>query len=580
MTSSRRGELEESSPAVSSVASRLSDVSLRADAVTPGEVIDGKYVIDRVIGVGGVGVVVAAKHAHLDEHRVAIKFLRSDVRGNADIVARFSREAKAAVKIKSEHAVRVFDVGVSPTRGPYLVMEYLEGRDLGDALVAGEHFDIAASVGMIVQACEALAVSHLHGIVHRDIKPENLFLARREDGSEIVKVLDFGISKAALTGTVFGGDEGLIQTSSLMGSPLYMSPEQMRSTAHVDHRTDIWSLGVVLYELLTGQAPFQGLTITQVCAEVLERDPKPVQSLFPGAPPGLCAAVEQCLRKVPDQRFSNVAELALALAPYGGRAARVISERTSSILQASTPWRPSEAPVRSHDSSIPPPPRSPVIGGRSEDPTLPGIDGAEPSSPAPSNRRFRWPVALAAGTTLVVAFVIGYALNARRAPASAPVAVAVASAHALLLESEPPGARVEWAGKFLGETPLSARLPDGSQTIRVSKSGFSTEELSVTLSPGDTSTQRSHVTLRRLAPPPPTAVPAPPPSATTLATVARPAPPSLRAPIPAPVRRPATTAAPPGPAPAPEPPPSAAPADCNPPFYFEGQKKVFKPNCL
>src|SRR5262245_15691858 len=238
----------------------------------PGGILAGKCRIDRVLGQGGMGIVVAAHHLQLDE-RVAIKFLLPEALANPEAVARFGREARAAVKIKSEHVARVTDVGALPETGaPYMVMELMRGKDLGAALREQGALPVHLAVEYVLQACEALAEAHAIGIVHRDLKPANLFLTARADGSPCVKVLDFGISKiAAHSGS--GSDMGMTRTQSIMGSPLYMSPEQMASARDVDQRSDVWAVGTVLYEIVTGHVPFTGETMPQLCTQILHHEP-------------------------------------------------------------------------------------------------------------------------------------------------------------------------------------------------------------------------------------------------------------------------------------------------------------------
>jgi serine/threonine-protein kinase len=210
-------------------------------AVRVGDVLSGKYRVERVLGTGGMGVVVAAHHLQLDE-RVAIKFLLPEGLKNAEALARFEREARAAVKIKNEHVARTIDVGKLENGAPYIVMEFLEGSDLASLLRARGALAIDETVEYVLQASEAIAEAHALGIIHRDLKLENLFVVRRADGLMSVKVLDFGISK--VTGMAGSGrDVGMTRTSTIMGSPLYMSPEQLHSTRDVDTRTDIWANG-------------------------------------------------------------------------------------------------------------------------------------------------------------------------------------------------------------------------------------------------------------------------------------------------------------------------------------------------
>mgnify|MGYP001062724726 FL=1 len=219
--------------------------------VQPGDLLAGKYRIERVLGRGGMGVVVSAVHEALDE-RVALKFLLPEALANQEAVQRFLREARAAVKIRSEHVARVTDVGTLESGAPYMVMEYLDGVDLARYLESRGPLPVPEAVEYMLQACEALAEAHALGIVHRDLKPANLFRIERVDGTPSIKLLDFGISK------VIAHQVALTQTSSMLGSPLYMAPEQMTSSKHVDARADVWALGIILFELVTGEPPFQG----------------------------------------------------------------------------------------------------------------------------------------------------------------------------------------------------------------------------------------------------------------------------------------------------------------------------------
>ena len=232
----------------------------------PGDVLAGKYRVERVLGSGGMGVVVAAMHLTLQE-RVALKFLLPEGAKKEETVTRFLREARAAAKIKSEHVARVSDVGTLESGAPYLVMEYLDGSDLSALLRRDGPLPPRDAVEYVLQACEALAEAHAVGIVHRDLKPANLFLARHAGGAPRIKVLDFGISKlTARDPSMPPDDPSMTRTRAWLGSPLYMSPEQMRSARDVDTRTDIWALGVILYELLSGKPPFDGETFPELCA--------------------------------------------------------------------------------------------------------------------------------------------------------------------------------------------------------------------------------------------------------------------------------------------------------------------------
>ncbi len=285
---------------------------LSMSSVRPGDVLAGKYRVERVLGQGGMGIVVAARHLQLDQ-LVALKFLRKGTLENDEASARFLREAKAAVKLKNEHIAKVFDVGTLESGEPYMVLEYLDGCDLSQ--LAKQRGAIAASEATeyVLQACEALAEAHSLGIIHRDIKLANLFVTRGPTGGPLVKVLDFGISKT----NPFGESEhDMTHTTSMLGSPRFMSPEQMRDPRAVDGRTDIWSLGVVLYRLVAGRAPFEADTLGRLLTMVMHEREDPLAVVRPDLPPGLSEVVARCLEKEPEQRFANVAELAYALAPF------------------------------------------------------------------------------------------------------------------------------------------------------------------------------------------------------------------------------------------------------------------------
>jgi tRNA A-37 threonylcarbamoyl transferase component Bud32 len=292
-----------------------------------GEVLAGKYRIERVLGAGGMGVVVAAHHLQLDT-KVAIKVLRPSMLEDREAMARFAREARAAARITNEHVARVLDVGSLETGAPYIVMEFLEGEDLACLLQRCGPLPIERAVDFVLQACVAVAEAHKVGIIHRDLKPSNLFCTRRTDGQFVVKVLDFGISKRV------DAEAGMsvTRTNTVMGSPLYMSPEQLRSTRDVDHRTDIWAFGIILFELLVGRVPFDGETFTEVAVKASTEPPASLRRLRPDAPPGLEAIVEKCLAKAPNGRYADVAAFATALAEFASQRGRMLVERVAGIV--------------------------------------------------------------------------------------------------------------------------------------------------------------------------------------------------------------------------------------------------------
>jgi serine/threonine protein kinase len=293
----------------------------------PGVVFADKYVVESTLGRGAAGVVFAATHRELRQ-RVAIKVLRDAGPNGAE---RMIREARAALALHSEHVVRVMDVGRDQGR-VFLVMEHLAGADLGSLLKERGPFPVAEAVDCVLQACAGVAEAHARGVVHRDLKPTNLFLTTRADGSPLVKVLDFGISKSEEHGDP---ETSLTGPAELLGSPMYMSPEQVRGAKYVDHRTDIWSLGVIVFRLVTGKAPFgNGSTVSAALASVVADAPASMRGLRPEVPRELEAVVLRCLDKSPAERFATVAELAAALAPFGtddGRSAvvRLVRDRST-----------------------------------------------------------------------------------------------------------------------------------------------------------------------------------------------------------------------------------------------------------
>jgi serine/threonine protein kinase len=282
--------------------------------VIAGDVVAGKYLVGDVIAYGGMGVVVSATHQEL-RTQVAMKIVRGELASDEALVARLLNEARAAASLKSEHVARVIDCGKLDSGAPFLVMEHLEGMDLRSLLEERGPLPIEEAVDFVLQVCEGLAEAHAAGIIHRDLKPENLFLTRSVCGRPVIKILDFGISKR-ITETL--GPRKLTSPGMSIGSPWYMSPEQTRASNKVDERSDIWSLGVVLYELCTGRRPFEGETVAVVSAQVLTHEPLNPCMLRLSMPASLGAAIMRCLDKNADGRLQGVGALAAALRPHGG----------------------------------------------------------------------------------------------------------------------------------------------------------------------------------------------------------------------------------------------------------------------
>ena len=279
-------------------------------ALAPGDVIADKYEVEHLLGTGGMGQVFAARHLELGQ-RVAIKVL--DHRGPT-AAARFLREARTSANLVSDHIPRVFDVGRLPAGAPYLVMEYLVGQDLRRLLADRGPIDATDAVAYLLDACAAVAGAHAAGIVHRDLKPANLFLTSRADGQPLVKVLDFGVSKVMGDDRPASeSDQGLTSTGVVLGSPLYMSPEQVRARKDVDARTDVWSLGAILFELLSGRPPFRAPTLPALAVAIAVEPTPALSSLRSDLPIGLESITQRCLEKRPELRFQSVDELARAL---------------------------------------------------------------------------------------------------------------------------------------------------------------------------------------------------------------------------------------------------------------------------
>jgi eukaryotic-like serine/threonine-protein kinase len=256
---------------------------------------------------------VRARHETLDQ-LVAIKLVAPEVAASEELVLRLLREARAAAKVRSEHVVRVLDVGVLPGEGPYMVMELLQGQSLAELCAARGTLPVAEAVDYALEALEALAEVHELGIVHRDLKPSNLFLAEQPDGRRILKVLDFGISKVQLAAEPTAD---LTSSRALLGTPLYMSPEQLKNPRDVDARADLWSLGVVIYRMLAGRPPFAGESVTELCFSIAETRPASLRGLRGEIPAGLDRLVLACLERQPAARPADARALQAALAPFG-----------------------------------------------------------------------------------------------------------------------------------------------------------------------------------------------------------------------------------------------------------------------
>ena len=399
-----------------------------------GEILAGRYQVEKVIARGGMGIVVAAKHIQLGQ-RVAIKVLFHQS-GNAEqSVARFLTEAKASALLKSEHVVKVSDVGTLDNGAPFMVMELLEGADLATVLEQEGKLPVEIAVDFVLQAIEGLAAAHVANIVHRDLKPGNIFRSSRGDGTTIIKVLDFGVSKATSSDVRTVGT--VTTTDAVFGSPLYMSPEQMQSATRVDARSDIWSLGVVLFELLTARFPFEAESMAGLAVAIATEEPASLSTYLSNPPAGLDRVIEKCLAKRRDERYCNVAEFAADLESFTVDA-RARVERIQRLIIGKTSAPRSLLPLPISSRKIP-------MGAE----TLGPVDAGESAFAAPAPKRSRAPLAigLALAVTAVVGFVVvrqqrvpalvvhASALDPATLPAPSPVVVAPAAS---VSQTKPP----------------------------------------------------------------------------------------------------------------------------------------------
>ena len=316
-----------------------------------GALLAEKYVVERELGSGGMGTVVAAVHQQL-EQRVAIKLLHDEALQHPEIVERFKREARSVARLSSPHVVRVLDVGTLESGAPFMVMEYLDGIDLGDYVAVNGPLPLTEAVAYVLEACEAVAEAHATRIVHRDLKPANLFLSNQPGGAQLIKVLDFGIAKALDD----ANKANLTRTTAMMGTAYYMSPEQLTASREVDSRTDLWALGVTMYELLSGRLPFESENLVEIVGLILDNRPQPLRELRPDLPPEFCRVVECCMCTDLEQRFQTVGDLAQALAPFAPPSSQISLDRIERVAPASMLRRPM------WPSSRPPPPSVDVEG--------------------------------------------------------------------------------------------------------------------------------------------------------------------------------------------------------------------------
>jgi eukaryotic-like serine/threonine-protein kinase len=357
-----------------------------------GETLDDRYKLVRVMGEGGMGCVYEATHAGTGR-RVAVKVISTgDVGRDEQLVGRFHREAKAAGSIDTQHIAQVLDTGTHAVTGhPFMVMEHLTGEDLQQCLRRVGMVSAELALRIIAQVCIGLQKAHEARVVHRDIKPANLYLARRDAGEVIVKILDFGIAKIKME--VDGAETGgLTRTGSMLGSPLYMSPEQARGSKTIDHRADIWSLGVVLYQALAGRTPYQDIeALGELIIAICSTPPPLVQEFAPWVHPDVASIVHRALHYDREQRFQSAAEMLdaiKALLPNGWSldesmlVAITDEEKAQVAPRLSQPRMPSTPQVSAYPPPMSTPPPSP-LGAYPPPPGPPGTYPPPPRMPLP-----------------------------------------------------------------------------------------------------------------------------------------------------------------------------------------------------
>jgi serine/threonine-protein kinase len=485
---------------------------LRHDSPLPGQLLGEKYRIEERVAEGGMGVVLRATHLELN-CPVAIKLIRPEHTGNEEVIGRLLAEARIAAGLRSKHVNHVLDVGRTAHGIPYLVLEYMEGSDLRAHLQQRGRLPITEAVDCVLQTCEALAEAHAFGIVHRDLKPENLFLSEEADGSFVLKVLDFGISKAPPTRR---GGRTLTNPFEVVGSPNYMAPEQIRG-GQVDARSDVWALGVLLYELCTGRVPYAAETITETFSLIL--DPNYELSALDAGPGSdeLRAVLDRCLCKNPDERYQSVVELAEALSPLGSdalqgkRVAKVAMAARARVAASGTPARPS--------------PHTPLALSTSLQQEV------EVEEPTAEPRRFGW-LWLGAGAAALALLGLGFGFASRTAmsPAAAARDETPVASRAELVRVAPP----EPAAGLAPRTAAPAQIAPAPVQIApapVARPGaFSARPVAAPRRASASTTRAVYPTVREVS------LPAPPVDV-VVASAAEPPPP----PPPVPVAEPVST---------------------------------------
>jgi serine/threonine protein kinase len=430
-----------------------------------GMTIDGRYLIERVLGEGGMGLVYRARHVVLNK-LIAVKVLRAEVSNNAEVIARFHQEAQSATAIGNQHIIDVLDFGRLPDGATYFVMEYLNGSALTDVIERDAPIAIPRFVHIAKQLCDALGAAHGAGIVHRDLKPDNVFLVKRGQDPDFVKVLDFGIAK------VGGSSSKLTQAGQVFGTPHYMAPEQCQGKP-VDLRADVYALGIILFELVTGKLPFESESLVGLLTAHMLEAPPPPTSLRADCPPEVEAIILRCLAKDPDDRYADCAAMQADVDGFAAGLPVTYTPRVSGIIESRTS-RSSTAPLSSA-TTLPP----------------------APMPPAPVGGAFKAVAGLVAfGAIGAVAFAAYSFLGPKPPPATTPLApivlptiptspvVGAAVSPIVRIVSEPVSAEVTSNGELLGNTPLEIPRPSGSERreLVLSLSGYETRNVTISAS--------------------------------------------------------------------------------------------------
>lgn len=336
------------------------------DAPDPkvGLLLNDRYLIVRKLGEGGMGAVYEAKH-QLTGRRLAIKCLHPQFQSNREVVERFHREAQAATAVGNEHIIEVTDMGTFEDKSPFIVLEYLDGFEFAKVLEEHPAMPIGRVVHIITQVCDALRNAHAKEIVHRDLKPENIYLIKRGNDADFVKVLDFGISKMKENAEEIGS--GLTKTGMALGTPYYMAPEQAQGLRDVDHRTDIYAIGVILFQALTGRLPFDADSYPLLMVKILTEPVVPLRTYREDIPAELDQVVTRAMAKDRNQRFSTVDELSAALLPFAGlqQTAVLVSNPVQPATQGTTPlaWAQTAPTQVAAETVIVPKSKTPLYAG-------------------------------------------------------------------------------------------------------------------------------------------------------------------------------------------------------------------------